>query len=164
MLRNHGQDGRTRFVHHTVGMNSRFDEITADYLLHRLPTLPDRLTRRAEIAAYYTDRFAPLADAGIQAPPAGGDGRCFYVYCLLAERRDDLRRHLADQGVATHVYYPTPLPAQPAFAPHTGVGRFWPHAELAAARMLALPIYPHLTDAQVEHIADTVCAFPETRR
>ncbi|MFC7617437.1 DegT/DnrJ/EryC1/StrS family aminotransferase [Actinokineospora soli] len=159
MLRNHGQDGRTRFVHHLVGQNSRFDEILADYQLHRLPGLAERLERRARIADFYTERFADLADRGVQAPPPGRDGRCFYVYCLLAERRDELRHHLAQRGVGTHVYYPTPLPLQPAFAQYARGGRCWPHAELASARMLALPIYPHLTDAQVEHVADSVVAF-----
>ncbi|MBM7769874.1 dTDP-4-amino-4,6-dideoxygalactose transaminase [Actinokineospora baliensis] len=164
MLRNHGQDGHTRFVHHVVGHNSRFDEVMADFQLHRLPGLAARLRRRAEIADYYTERFAPLVERGVQPPPPGRDGRCFYVYSLLAERRDDLKRHLATRGVGSHVYYPAPLPAQPAFAPYARPGQYWPHAELASARTLALPIYPHLTDAQVEHIADAVCDFPGSPR
>jgi dTDP-4-amino-4,6-dideoxygalactose transaminase len=163
MLRNHGQDGKRRFVHHVVGFNSRFDEIMAEFQLHRLAGLADRLERRAQIADYYTERFSDLVERGIQPPPTGREGRCFYVYSLLADRRDELKRHLAEHGVGTHVYYPTPLPAQPAFAEYAPPGRFWPHAELASARILALPIYPHLTDAQVEHIADAVCAFPGGR-
>lgn len=163
MLRNHGQDGRQRFVHHLVGFNSRFDEIMAEFQLHRLAGLAGRLERRAQIADYYTERFADLVDRGIQPPPTGREGRCFYVYSLLADRRDELKRHLAEHGVGTHVYYPSPLPAQPAFAEYAPPGRFWPHAELASSRILALPIYPHLTDAQVEHIADAVCAFPGGR-
>ncbi|SER43639.1 DegT/DnrJ/EryC1/StrS family aminotransferase [Actinokineospora terrae] len=164
MLRNHGQDGRTRFVHHVVGHNSRFDEVMADFQLQRLPGLAARLRRRAEIADYYTARFAPLVERGVQPPPPGRAGRCFYVYSLLADRRDDLKRHLAARGVDSHVYYPAPLPAQPAFAPYARQGQYWPHAELASARTLALPIYPHLTDAQVEHIADAVCDFPGSPR
>jgi dTDP-4-amino-4,6-dideoxygalactose transaminase len=160
MLRNHGQDGRQRFVHHVVGYNSRFDEIMADFQLHRLAGLAARLERRAKIADYYTERFCGLADRGIQPPPSGREGRCYYVYSLLADRRDDLKRHLAARGIGTHVYYPAPLPSQPAFARYAPSGRIWPHAELASARILALPIYPHLTDAQVEHIADAVCDFP----
>ncbi|MGW1840606.1 DegT/DnrJ/EryC1/StrS family aminotransferase [Streptomyces sp. NPDC002067] len=157
-LRNHGQEG-PRFVHQRLGLNSRFDEILAAFQLHRLPGLAARLERRARIAAYYTERFTPLRDAGVLPPPPGRNGRCYYVYSLLAERRDALRDHLAEQGVASHVYYPQPLPHQPAFAPYAPAGRRWPHAERAAERQLALPVYPHLTDAQVEHIADAVCAF-----
>lgn len=159
MLRNHGQDGVHRFLHHRVGYNSRFDELLAAFQIHRFPGLPARLQRRARIAHYYTERFAPLRERGVLTPPRGRNGRCYYVYNLLAERRDDLRAHLAARGVGSHVYYPRTLPAQPAFVPFAAAGRGWPNAERAARRCLAIPIYPHLTDAQVEHIADAVCSF-----
>lgn len=159
MLRNHGQDGKSRFVYHRIGYNSRFDEIMAEFQLYRLPTLPRRLRRRARIGEYYTGRFAELAGCGVLAPPPARDGRCYYVYSLLCERRDELREYLAARGVGSHVYYPAPLPRQPAFAPYTRPGDAWPAAELAARRTLAIPIYPHLTDAQVERIADAVCRF-----
>ncbi|WP_233618008.1 DegT/DnrJ/EryC1/StrS aminotransferase family protein [Actinomadura sp. WAC 06369] len=166
MLRNHGQDGVHRFVHHRVGrngvgLNSRFDEVMALFQLHRLPGLDGRLARRAEISAYYSRRFAPLADRGLAAPPVGGDGRFHYVYTVLTGRRDELRAHLAERGITAHVYYPRPLPAQPAFAPHTAPGAAWPNAESAARRNISLPLYPHLTDAQVERVADAVCAFAD---
>ncbi len=159
MLRNHGQDGRQRFVHHVIGQNSRFDEIQAAFQLHRLPGLPARLERRAAIAEYYTERFEPLADRGVLPPPRGREGRCYYVYSLLADRRDELREYLSERGVGTHVYYPLPLPRQSAFAPFAGPDEHWPHAERASRRILALPVHPHLTDAEVEYVADTVCAF-----
>ena len=162
MLRNHGQDGKQRFLHHRIGYNSRFDEVLAAFQLHRLPGLPDRLERRARIAEFYTERFSPLREQGVLAPPPGRNGRCYYVYSLLAERRDELIAHLAAQGVASHVYYPLPLPQQPAFAGFAD-GRHWPQAEQASRRTLAIPLYPHLTDADVEHIADAVCDFAGRR-
>lgn len=173
MLRNHGQGGEPeaessgggkhggrRFLHHRIGYNSRFDEVLAAFQLHRLPGLDARLARRADIAAYYSARFATLADRGVVAPPVGGDGRFGYVYTLLAEERDALRAHLAARGVTSHVYYPRTLPAQPAFTGYAR-GAAWPVAESAARRNLSLPLYPQLTDSQVEHIADAVCAFRE---
>jgi dTDP-4-amino-4,6-dideoxygalactose transaminase len=159
MLRNHGQDGTRRFVHQVVGHNSRFDEVQAAFQIHRLPSLAGRLDRRAAIARYYTERFSALVERGVVPPPPGREGRCYYVYSVLAERRDALREHLGRQGVDSHVYYPQPLPRQPAFAPFAAPGDRWPNAERASARTLALPVYPHLSDAQVEHIADAVCAF-----
>lgn len=159
MLRNHGQDGVHRFVHHRIGHNSRFDEVMAAFQLHRLPGLDDRLARRAEISARYSRR---LAGRGLAAPPEGGDGRFHYVYTVLTEQRDALRAYLAEHGIAAHVYYPRPLPAQPAFAPYARPGGSWPNAADAARRNISLPLYPNLTDAQVEHIADTVCAFADT--
>lgn len=164
MLRNHGQDGVHRFVHHRIGLNSRFDEVMAAFQLHRLPGLDGRLARRAGICSRYSRRFAPLADRGLTAPPEGGDGRFPYVYTVLTDRRDALRAHLARHGIAAHVYYPRPLPAQPAFAPYAPPDASWPNAEDAARRSISLPLYPNLTDAQVEYIADTVCAFADTLR
>lgn len=163
MLRNHGQDGRQRFVHHLVGRNSRFDEVQAAFQLHRFGGFPERLERRARIADYYTERFAPLAGQGIVPPPAGRDGRCYYVYTLLVEERDALRSHLDRAGIATHVYYPSPLPEQAAFAPYAPVGEQWPRARTAAARALSLPVHHLLSDAEVEHVTDSVCAFAAGR-
>lgn len=98
MLRNHGQYAGRRFVHHAVGLNSRFDEIQAAFQTHRYSGFPARLARRAEIAAYYTERFTPLADHGVAPPPPGADGRCFYVYTVLADDREALGAHLAEWG------------------------------------------------------------------
>ncbi|MBB5158789.1 DegT/DnrJ/EryC1/StrS family aminotransferase [Saccharopolyspora phatthalungensis] len=159
MLRNHGQDGKQRFVHHVVGHNSRFDEIQAAFQTYRFDGFAERLQRRAAIADYYTERFAPLAERGVVPPPPDRDGRCYYVYSLQVERRDELRQHLLERGISTHVYYPSPLPAQRAFARFAGPGDRWPNAERASGRILALPIYPHLTDSQVEYITAAVGEF-----
>lgn len=163
MLRNHGQDGVHRFLHHRVGYNSRFDELLAAFQLHRFPGLAERLARRAQIGEYYTQRFAELRERGVVAPPPGREGRCYYVYNLLALEREELRAHLAAHGVDSHVYYPRTLPAQPAFAAFAPEGRSWPNAERASRCCLAIPIYPHLSDAQVETIADAVCGFTPSR-
>ena len=159
MLRNHGQDGRHRFLHHRIGWNSRFDEVQAAFQLHRLPGLPARLERRARIAARYTERFAELSGHGVVAPPPGREGRCYYVYTLLAERRDALQAHLTERGVGAHAYYPLPLPRQAAFAPYARPGDAWPAADRAADRALSIPVYPHLLDSDVEYIADAVRGF-----
>jgi dTDP-4-amino-4,6-dideoxygalactose transaminase len=155
-LRNHGQ--ARRFVHEDIGVNSRMDEVVAEFLLHRWERFAERLDRRADIAEYYTTRFEPLRDRGLLPPPAGRDGRCYYVYSVLTDDRDALREHLSQRDIGTHVYYPLPLPAQPAFARYARGARF-PAAEAAGRRNLALPIWPHLTDAQVEYIADAVVEF-----
>lgn len=159
MLRNHGQDGVNRFLHHQIGQNSRFDEILAAFQLHRHAGFEERLERRARIADYYTERFAPLADRGVLAPPAGRNGRCYYVYSLLVQRRGELRSWLTEREIGSHVYYPVPLPKQPAFAAHAPDGADWPNAQYVSDHNLAIPIWPHLSDAQVEYIADTVCEF-----
>lgn len=155
-LRNHGQDGR--FWHTEVGYNCRMDDVVADFLLHRFERFRERLDRRAEIADRYTQWFAPLRDRGLVAPPPGRDGRCYYVYAVLTDRRDTLREYLASRSIGTHVYYPLPLPSQPAFAKFAGGARF-PNAERVGQQNLALPIWPHLTDAEVDYIAESVVEF-----
>ncbi len=119
MLRNHGQEGTSRFLHHQIGYNSRFDEILAAFQLHRLAGLASRLDRRARIAEYYTGRFAALQASGILAPPAGRNGRCYYVYSLLAEQRDELKAHLAFRGIRARRQPMAPCrDGQPAHARH----------------------------------------------
>ncbi|NKI44871.1 DegT/DnrJ/EryC1/StrS family aminotransferase [Streptomyces physcomitrii] len=160
-LRNHGQDGVHRFVHHEIGVNSRFDEVLAGYQLGRLDRAGEMLARRAEIAELYSTRFAPLRQRGLLAPATGADGQCHYVYAVQTICRDALAAHLAAQGIGSRVYYPVPLPRLPAFAAYAGEssnGRR-PGAELAAARHLALPLHLGLTDRDAERTADAVSAF-----
>lgn len=157
MLRNHGQ--QRRFVYEVVGQNSRFDEIQAAVQLHRHAGFGARLQRRARIAEYYTEQLAPLAERGVAPPPPGREGRCYYVYCVVSENRDELKSHLADRGISSHVYYSKPLPHQPAFRPYVHEGQKWPGAEYASRTHLALPVHPNLTDNQVEYVVRAVREF-----
>lgn len=160
-LRNHGQDGVQRFVHHEVGFNSRFDEVQAGFQLGRLERADDMVARRAAVAEHYNARFAALRGRGLLAPTAGADGQCHYVYAVQTICRDSLAAHLAAHGVGSRVYYPVPLPRLAAFAAYAGTGADGrrPGAELASARHLALPLNLSLTDSQIERTADVVCAF-----
>ncbi|MGW3659760.1 DegT/DnrJ/EryC1/StrS family aminotransferase [Streptomyces sp. NPDC005151] len=160
-LRNHGQDGVRRFVHHEIGVNSRFDEVLAGYQLGRLDRADEMVARRSAIAEHYSTSFAPLRERGLLAPVAGTDGQCHYVYAVQTICRDALAAHLAAQGIGSRVYYPVPLPRLPAFAAYTGEGSNGrrPGAELASARHLALPLRLGLTDREVEQTADAVSAF-----
>ncbi|MBV8992218.1 MAG: DegT/DnrJ/EryC1/StrS family aminotransferase, partial [Pseudonocardiales bacterium] len=83
----------------------------------------------------------------------------FYVYLLEVERRDELSGYLADQGVETETYYPTPLHLQPCFA-NLGYSRGdFPHAEAACERAIALPLYPDLTLCDVDRVCDVIRRF-----
>jgi dTDP-4-amino-4,6-dideoxygalactose transaminase len=158
MLRNHGQDGVTRFRHHLLGYNCRMDEIIAGWLLYRLPALEGELQRRARIGEYYNERFAALGEQ-LVTPPRGREGRCYYIYSLQTERRDEFRAYLESKGIGSHVYYPLPLPRQPAFAAFASPRDRLPNAERASRRNVAIPAYPTLRDSEVEYIADTVVKF-----
>ncbi len=148
-LRNGGQSARYR--HETLGVNSRLDELQAAILAVRLRHLDADNARRRAIAARYT---AALAGApGITPPAAAADCEpVFHLYVVRAADRDALAAALAARGVETAVHYPTPIHRQPAYAAR-GIGPL-PRAETAAAEVLSLPIFPELTDAEV----DAVCA------
>lgn len=155
-LRNHG--GHTAYQHPEVGGNFRLDAMQAAVLHAKLPHLDGWHARRRECAAYYDER---LTVPGLELPEAaGGRGRhTYHQYVIRADRRDQLRAHLAAREIDTMVYYPVPLHRQPCFH-HLGhaAGAF-PHSEDAAARSLALPIYPELTPAMQDRVIEEIADF-----
>ena len=93
------------------------------------------------------------------APAPAGAAHVFHQYVLRARDRDRLRAHLGAAGIATMVYYPGPLHLQPALA---GLGLragAFPEAERAAREVVALPIYPELSRAQVETVVEAIAGF-----
>jgi dTDP-4-amino-4,6-dideoxygalactose transaminase len=156
MLRVHGIE--RRYYHDLHGYNSRLDEIQAAILRVKLRHLPRWNARRAEIAARYS---AGLGGLPVETPTACELNRhVFHVYPILSDQRDDLAKFLADRGVPTIIYYPQPLHLQKVFQ---GLG--WregdfPVAEEISKRILPLPIYPELTDEQVDYVVDVIREFP----
>jgi len=155
MLRVHGS-GR-RYFHDLHGYNSRLDELQAAILRVKLSRLRCWDERRAEIAARYN---AGLKNLPLELPvTAPGNTHVYHVYAVLTSRRDELQEFLAGRGVATIVYYPLPLHLQKVHADlgHR-VGDF-PVAEAVSKTILPLPIYPELTDDQVDYVIETVKQF-----
>lgn len=160
MLRNHGQDGIHRFLHHLLGFNLRMDDVVAGVLAHRLERYRDAIARRRELAERYDAGLADLAPE-LRTPPPVPHERIFYTYVVRSMRRDELEAHLAARGVETKVYYPYPLHLQPAFR-HLGHARGdFPCAERAARELLALPLYPEMPDAHVDEVIEAVRSFHE---
>ena len=156
MLRVHGIE--RRYFHEVHGYNSRLDELQAAILRVKLPHLKRWNERRAGIAARY---LAGLKDLPLDLPvTAVGNTHVFHVYAVLSSRRDELQKFLADRGVPTIIYYPQPLHLQKVFANLDGrVGNF-PVVENVSKRILPLPMYPELTDEQVDYVIETVKKFP----
>ncbi|CAK7283759.1 Pleiotropic regulatory protein [Streptomyces misionensis JCM 4497] len=173
-LRHHGRTGRTLNDFPAIstesalpGVNSKMDDIQAAVLLAKLTVLEEQIARRAQLAAAYTARLRDVP--GIVRLPrttaeGPGDRDVYYVYLIETEHRDALVDHLDEQGIGTEVYYPLPLPHQPAFA-HLGhrPGDF-PHAEAAARRAVALPFHPDLDPGDLDRVCDTIGSFLATTR
>lgn len=156
-LRNHG--GHAAYQHPEVGGNFRLDTVQAAILAAKLRHLDGWHARRRERAAYYDEH---LAVPGIELPVAawGRERHTYHQYVIrVPERRDALRARLAARQIDTMIYYPVPLHRQPCFH-HLGhaAGSF-PCSEDAAARSLALPIYPELTPAMQDRVIAETAAF-----
>lgn len=155
MLRVHGIE--RRYFHDLHGFNSRLDEIQAAILRVKLPHLNRWNARRAEIAARYS---AGLAGLPFALPvTAAGNSHIFHVYAVLAARRDELQKHLTDRGVPTIIYYPRPLHLQKVYEDLGHREGDFPVSEAVSKQILPLPMYPELTDAQVDYVIETIRSF-----
>ncbi len=153
-LRTHGE-GTTRYEVLRTGMNGRLDTLQAAVLLSKLTVFEDELAARERIAQAYD---AALAGA-VQIPARVPDSTSAWaVYAILlpdGAARDRLQATLKAQGVPSAIYYPRPLHLQPAYA-HAHDGAALPVSEDLSGRIMALPIHPDLTEADVARVCAAV--------
>ena len=83
----------------------------------------------------------------------------YHQYVIRTPVREALQRHLASHEIETGIHYPVPIHRQPAWRDAFGEAPRLPQAELAADEILSLPVHPDLTDAEVEHVAESVAGF-----
>ncbi len=143
-----------KYHNYLVGFNSRLDEIQAAVLRIKLRQLTDYTKRHREIAAYYNKSFKDTElIIPVEIP------QCFHIYhqyLIRSEKRDDLMKKLAAQGVQTGIYYPLPMNRQKAFEDLPSSVDVCYNADLLAATSLALPLYAELTDEEMEYVATAV--------
>jgi len=163
-LRNHGSP--RRYYHEEFGWNGRLDAIQAAVLRVKLTHLAEWNQRRREHAATYDRLFA---ETGLTSGPGYTPVRLlarspqakhvFHQYVIRAQRRDELRQFLADRKIGTEIYYPLPLHLQPVFS-YLGLKTGdLPVAEQAAQEVLALPMFPELTEAEIRLVVATIADF-----
>ena len=142
------------------GYNQRLDTLQAALLTAKLPSLESRIEARRAAAARYDELLHDEVVTPYVAPEAR---HVYFAYTILLENREGARRHLADRGIASRLYYNPPLHLQPAYARLGLSAGSFPVAESTASRMLALPMFPQITGAQVEAVASAVHEFAATR-
>ena len=140
---------RTHYISDEIGVNSRLDEIQAAILRAKLPHLDAHNARRAKIADAYD-----AALSGLQPPARRPNAtHVFHQYVLRVAGRTEIQARLREQGIGTGIHYPMPVHLQPAYQDRVALGPARCQAsETAAAEVLSLPMYPELTDAQVEQV------------
>lgn len=163
-LRNHGSP--RRYHHEELGWNCRMDAIQAAILRVKLPHVEGWNQQRRQRAATY-DRLlsdAALVSGNTNSPvkPLPTSPHAFHVfhqYVVRAHRRDELRKFLADRKIGTEIYYPIPLHLQPCFAYLGYSAGDLPESERAAAEVLALPMFPELTEAEQQCVVESIAEF-----
>jgi dTDP-4-amino-4,6-dideoxygalactose transaminase len=155
-LREHGQN--RKYYHEIEGYNGRLHAIQAGFLRVKLPHLAGWNEGRRRAAALYRQALAGIE--GIQVPVEAPYARhVYHLFVIRTQRRDELQRFLTEQGIGTGLHYPRPLHLQNAYQ-HLGLkeGSF-PVTEKAAGEILSLPMFPELTEGQVDRVAHAIREF-----
>jgi dTDP-4-amino-4,6-dideoxygalactose transaminase len=172
-LRNHGSP--RRYYHDEFGWNGRIDAIQAAVLRVKLAHIADWNESRRQHAATYDQLFADsglISKQSASSPTSSQRSapvrllsrspqakHVFHQYVIRARRRDDLRQLLADRKIASEIYYPLPLHLQPVFSYLGLKAGDLPVSELAASEVLALPMFPELTDAEIHWVVESISDF-----
>lgn len=142
---------KTHYISDLQGVNSRLDEIQAAILRVKLAHLDRHNARRQEIARHYD---AALAETPVRPPVLRPDcAHVFHQYVVRVADRAGLQARLRAQGIATGIHYPMPVHLQPAYAGRVALGPAGcTQTARAAGEVLSLPMFPQLTDAQIEAV------------
>jgi dTDP-4-amino-4,6-dideoxygalactose transaminase len=151
-IANHGRALHNPHQHDCVGNNYRLDTLQAAVLSIKLKRLDEWNAQRRHAAACYESALAPLPVETVKIAP--GAVSSYHLYVMRSQHRDEIRRALASQNIATGIHYPTPCHLQPAFATKKRI--HLPVVEAAASQILSLPMYPHLSDAGVAQVASAL--------
>jgi dTDP-4-amino-4,6-dideoxygalactose transaminase len=146
------QYSERRTLHELLGTHGRMDAMQAALLSVKLQDFKAHLEKRAEIAQTYIQKLGALLDMGVVLPHVGeGKVHTWNQFVIRVPQRDLIRKHLAQEGIPTEIYYGQTLPQQKALR---GIcaERGWPEAERAARSVLALPIFPELLESEIEAV------------
>jgi len=167
-LRNHGSP--RRYYHNGFGWNGRMDAIQAAVLRVKLAHIADWNQSRRQHAATYDHLFA---NAGLTSSQTSNQlsapvrllarspqaKHVFHQYVIRAQRRDDLRKFLADRKIGSEIYYPLPLHLQPVFSYLGLKAGDLPVSEQAAREVLALPMFPELAETEIRWVVESIADF-----
>ncbi|MGD0428210.1 MAG: DegT/DnrJ/EryC1/StrS family aminotransferase [Candidatus Acidiferrales bacterium] len=164
LLRVHGS--KKKYHHEILGANSRLDSLQAAILRVKLRHLQNWTRGRQQRAENYRELFAKSALGECVRVPNAPSANFEHVYnqfSIRCSKRDELREFLGARGIPTEIYYPLPLHLQPAFSYRGYQAGDFPQAELASHEVLALPVYPELTQSQQESVVQAITDFYLTK-
>ncbi len=157
-LRAHGS--RKKYYHEVLGINSRLDGLQAAVLSVKLVYLPTWTAKRQYIAQRYQEGLNALSvdDVALPVVPLGFT-HVFHQYTIRAARRDELQAYLKSHGIGSTVYYPLSLHLQPVLRDLGYKAGDFPVSEKAQAEVLSLPMFPELTEQEIDYVIETIAQF-----
>ena len=155
-LRNYGS--KVRYHNEYLGLNSRLSELQAAFLRAKLPHLAAWNARRVALAARYFAQLEGVGDLVLPFVPASAEP-VWHLFVIRTAHRDALQAHLTAQGVGTQIHYPIPPHLSNAYRPAGWKRGDFPLAEQLAGEVLSLPIGPHLTSEQIDHVCLAIRTF-----
>ena len=158
-IRMHGQSGP--YLHPRVGGNFRIDALQAAVLRVKLPHVAAWVAGRHANAERYRRLFTAAGLENRVGLPVAVEGRghTYNQFVVRVQRRDELLSHLRENGIGASVYYPLSLHLQPCFASLEYREGQFPNAERASREVLALPIFPELTEEEQAEVVSTIAGF-----
>lgn len=153
MLRDHGQS--KKYHHRMCGHNYRMDGIQGAVLGVKLSHLPAWTDARRKHAKAYGERLKGVGDLVLPAESPGAR-HVYHLYVVQTEKRDALQVHLTSNGIGTGLHYPVPLHLQEAYRDLGYKKGDFPVTEQVAMRGLSLPMFPELTDEQIDYVASSI--------
>ena len=143
-----------KYYNYLIGYNSRLDAIQAAILRVKLPHLDKWNSRRKEIAKIYDEE---LIDSNVITPIVREENDTVYhQYVLQSDNREEMLAKLKEKGIATGVYYPVPLHLQKVYTDLGYKEGDMPVAEYLSHRTFAIPVYPELSEEQIQYIVDSI--------
>jgi dTDP-4-amino-4,6-dideoxygalactose transaminase len=144
-------------LHHTIGYHQRLDDLQAAVLSVKLRYLDGWNRTRQGLAALYDELLAGLP---VVTPQVSGFGtHVYYTYVIRTPQRDELRAHLAEQGIGSRVSYSVPVPVEPAYQSLGYCEEDFPVAARYSKEWLSLPMFPELTESEVSRVGAAIRAF-----
>jgi dTDP-4-amino-4,6-dideoxygalactose transaminase len=158
MLRNYGSP--RRYHHDELGENSRLDTVQAAVLSAKLTHLEKWNTARRRIAARYEIGLQDVEEICLSITNAYAQ-HVRHLYVIRANRRDELMQYLLEHDIGCIIHYPIPIHLQKAYAFRGWKSGDFPVAEKAAEEILSLPLFPSMTDEQVDYVVTVIKQFFE---
>lgn len=156
MYANHG--ALIKHHHKIEGINSRLDGIQAAILTIKLKHIKKWTKTRIKKAIYYNSKLSTISQV-ITPKTRENAIHVFHLYVIRAYNRDGLRKHLENNGISTGIHYPTPLPFLKAYKKYSYKEKDFPIATKCQKEILSLPLYPELTQKQMDYIINKIAEF-----